>query len=53
MKQFLANVTGMEGYLIFSMMIFITFFIGLLWWVIRVDKSYIQKMKNLPLEKNS
>lgn len=53
MKQFLTNVTGMEGYLIFSMLIFLTFFIGLLWWVARVDKKYIQKMKNLPLEKNS
>lgn len=50
MKQFLQGVTGVEGYLIFSMLVFFTFFIGLLIWVYRADKSYITKMKNLPLE---
>jgi cytochrome c oxidase cbb3-type subunit 4 len=50
MKQFLQGVTGVEGYLIFSMLVFLTFFIGLLIWVYRADKSYITKMKNLPLE---
>jgi cytochrome c oxidase cbb3-type subunit 4 len=52
MKQFLNHVTGMEGYLIFSMMIFIPFFVGLLWWVFKADKSYIQKMESLPLDEN-
>ncbi|MFA6262347.1 MAG: CcoQ/FixQ family Cbb3-type cytochrome c oxidase assembly chaperone [Bacteroidia bacterium] len=50
MKQFLENVTGMEGYLIFSMVVFITFFVGLLVWVFRADKTYINKMKNLPFD---
>lgn len=53
MKQFLTHVTGMEGYLIFSMVVFILFFVGLLWWVFTADKAYIEKMKNLPLDKNS
>lgn len=50
MKQFLANVQGVDGYLIFSMITFITFFVGLLWWVVKADKKYIQKMKNIPFD---
>jgi cytochrome c oxidase cbb3-type subunit 4 len=53
MKQFLQNIQGVDGYLIFSMLVFITFFIGLLAWVFTVDKGYIQKMKNLPLDHNN
>jgi cytochrome c oxidase cbb3-type subunit 4 len=50
MKQFLSHVTGMEGYLIFSMMVFLIFFLVLLWWVFTADKNYITKMKQMPLE---
>lgn len=50
MKQFLANVTGMDGYLIFSMIVFFLFFVGLIWWVYRADKSYISRMENLPFD---
>ena len=53
MKQFLDNVTGMDGYLIFSMIVFITFFLGLLVWVFKADKDYIKEMENLPLDKNN
>lgn len=49
MKQYLANVQGVDGYLIFSMIVFMSFFIGLLFWVLKADKKYIDKMKNLPL----
>jgi cbb3-type cytochrome oxidase subunit 3 len=49
MKQYLANVQGVDGYLIFSMIIFILFFVGLLFWVFKADKKYIDKMKNIPL----
>jgi cytochrome c oxidase cbb3-type subunit IV len=50
MKQFLANVTGMDGYLIFSMVLFFLFFVGLIWWVIQTDKSYIAEMEQLPFD---
>lgn len=53
MKQFLVNVQGVDGYLIFSMIIFIAFFIGLLVWVYKADKNYINKMKNMPLDNNN
>jgi hypothetical protein len=50
MKQFLANVQGVDGYLIFSLVVFFLFFVGLLWWVYTADKDYINKMKNIPLD---
>ncbi len=50
MKQFLANVQGVDGYLIFSMIVFMLFFLGLIWWVIKADKGYVTKMKHLPLD---
>jgi cytochrome c oxidase cbb3-type subunit 4 len=50
MKQYLANVQGVDGYLIFSMIVFMSFFIGLLFWVFKADKKYIDKMKNIPLD---
>ena len=50
MKQFLANVQGVDGYLIFSLVVFFLFFVGLLWWVFTADKGYINKMKNIPLD---
>ncbi|MBW7845032.1 MAG: CcoQ/FixQ family Cbb3-type cytochrome c oxidase assembly chaperone [Bacteroidia bacterium] len=50
MKQFVANIEGVDGYLIFSLVTFVLFFVGLLWWVYRADKKYINKMKNLPLD---
>jgi cbb3-type cytochrome oxidase subunit 3 len=50
MKQYLANVQGVDGYLIFSMIVFILFFVGLLFWVFKADKNYIDKMKNIPLD---
>jgi len=49
MNQYLANVQGVDVYLIFSMIIFISFFIELLFWIFKADKKYIDKMKNIPL----
>jgi len=37
---------------IFSLVVFFIFFVCLLWWVVVVDKDYITKMKNIPIEEN-
>lgn len=50
MKQFLANVQGVDGYLIFSLLVFFLFFVGLIWWVLTVDKKYINEMERIPLD---
>lgn len=38
---------------IISLVIFFVFFLGLLYWVIKVDKGFINKMKDLPLDDDS
>jgi len=52
-KDYLQSIEGVEVYAIISMIIFITFFIGIVIWLFKVDKQYINKMRELPLEKDS
>jgi hypothetical protein len=49
-KQFLEKVTGVDIYLIISLLIFLSFFIGVAIWLIKVDKKYIDQMKKMPVE---
>lgn len=51
-KQHIQNLTGVfhSGYLIFSLIVFMTFFLGVLVWVFKADKSYIKDMEKKPLE---
>lgn len=49
-KHYFEQVNNVEIWPIISLIIFITFFIGLLIWVVKVDKKYINDMSNLPME---
>ena len=49
-KEVLQSIQGIEFYTIVSMIIFILFFIGMIIWLFKVDKKYIQDMSELPLE---
>ncbi|OYU97104.1 MAG: CcoQ/FixQ family Cbb3-type cytochrome c oxidase assembly chaperone [Bacteroidetes bacterium B1(2017)] len=50
-KQHIQSMVGIEsGYLIFSLIVFMTFFVGVLWWVFKADKNYIKDMGNKPFE---
>jgi cytochrome c oxidase cbb3-type subunit 4 len=49
-KYYFEQVHNVEIWPIISLSIFIIFFIGLLIWVYTADKSYINKMKNLPMD---
>ncbi|MDH5602897.1 MAG: cytochrome C oxidase Cbb3 [Cyclobacteriaceae bacterium] len=49
-KYYFDRVENVEIWPIISLIIFFVFFIGLIIWLIKMDKSYINKMKNLPLE---
>jgi cytochrome c oxidase cbb3-type subunit IV len=51
MRDVLQSVEGISLYPIISMIIFVLFFAILIIWMIKVDKNYIKKMSNLPLEK--
>lgn len=48
MRQFLNGVQGVDIYLIISLLIFFTFFVGMLIWLVRANKTYIQEAKNIP-----
>jgi len=52
-KDYLQSIEGVEFYATISMLIFISFFIVIILWLIKVDKHYIKKMKELPLEPDS
>ena len=46
----LSSIEGVAIYPIISLIIFFALFICLVVWVVKVDKSYLSAMSNLPLE---
>lgn len=48
-KQFISGVEGMDQYLIFSMVVFIVFFVGVLIYVVRMTKDEVDTLSNIPL----
>lgn len=49
-KHNMETIAGIELFPIISLLIFFTFFTGLLIWVFRAKKAYIKHVENLPLE---
>jgi cbb3-type cytochrome oxidase subunit 3 len=49
-KNVLQNIENIEIWPVISFVIFFLFFICLLWWVLSVDKKFIDKMKGMPIE---
>lgn len=49
-KHYFEQLDNFQIYPILSLSIFFAFFVGLIWWVVKADKNYISKMKNLPVE---
>mgnify|MGYP006879015762 FL=1 len=49
-KHYFESIHNIEIWPIISLAIFLMFFIGLIIWVLIVDKKYIKEMENLPLE---
>ena len=52
-KDILQSISGIELYAIVAMVIFILFFLGMTIWVIKVDKKYIKRMSELPIEEDN
>ena len=48
-KDNMASIDGIEIYPIISLVIFVAFFTGLLWWVFKADKKKIKEISQLPL----
>lgn len=49
-KNVLQAIENIEIWPIISLIIFFLFFLGVLIYIVRVDKGFIQRMKELPLE---
>lgn len=51
-KHTMETIEGIEVFPIVSFVIFFTFFIGLLIWVKKTDKSYVKHLENLPIDED-
>jgi len=51
-KELLQSIDGVSVYPVISLIVFVVFFAVILIWMFKVDKNYIKKMENLPLEKD-
>ena len=51
-KEILRSIENIEIYPIISLLIFVTFFVGMFIWVVRVPKSYVDHMETLPMDEN-
>ncbi|WP_428659134.1 cbb3-type cytochrome c oxidase N-terminal domain-containing protein [Runella sp.] len=49
-RNYLQTIDGVAIYPLIGLLIFTGIFIGLIWYIIRMDKQTIQKMSNMPLE---
>lgn len=52
-KQVLQSIAGIDIYPVISLLIFFTFFMGLVVWMFKIKKSYLTKMSNLPIESSN
>lgn len=48
-KNILQNIENIQVWPVISFVIFFLFFVLLLWWVLTVDKKYVDKMGQMPL----
>ena len=49
-KHYFEQIQNVELWPVISLILFFSFFVGIVIWVFLVDKNYISKMKNLPFE---
>ncbi|MCU0340772.1 MAG: c-type cytochrome [Spirosomaceae bacterium] len=52
-RNYLESIDGVAVYPLISLLIFVPFFVGLLWYVWRMDKRKVKKFGDMPLEDNT
>jgi cytochrome c oxidase cbb3-type subunit IV len=50
LRRILENTECADVYAIIGLIFFVLSFAGIIIWLIKADKKYLKKMKNLPLE---
>ena len=49
-KELLQSIEGIEIYPLISLFIFLALFIGVVIWIVKLDRGYLKEMEKLPLE---
>ncbi len=49
-KYIISGIDGAQNFGLISLVLFTSFFVGLIIWVLNAKKSYIDHMKDLPFE---
>ncbi|MDP2365811.1 MAG: CcoQ/FixQ family Cbb3-type cytochrome c oxidase assembly chaperone [Ignavibacteria bacterium] len=49
-SNYLSSIKGISVFPVISLVIFLSAFILMVIWIIRIDKSYVKQMENLPLD---
>jgi cbb3-type cytochrome oxidase subunit 3 len=49
-KDVLRSIDNIAIWPVISFVIFFLFFLGLLWWTFSVDKKFISRMSNMPMD---
>ena len=49
-KQHAASIEGIGIYPIISLLIFVIFFAGMIWWVRKLDKKSVASISRIPLD---
>jgi cytochrome c oxidase cbb3-type subunit IV len=52
-KEVLRSIDNIAIWPVISFVIFFLFFLGLLWWAFSVDKKFINRMSNMPIDDQS
>ncbi|HWA06851.1 MAG TPA: cbb3-type cytochrome c oxidase subunit 3 [Ignavibacteria bacterium] len=51
-KQVLQSITGIEIYPVIALIMFFLFFLLIVGWIFTLNKKYISRMENIPLDDN-
>jgi cytochrome c oxidase cbb3-type subunit 4 len=52
-SQNLSSIDGVSIFPIISLVLFFVMFSGVLYWVLKKDKSYMEELANIPLKDNN
>lgn len=52
-KEILNSISGIAIWPVIALLLFMGLFVGIVVWVLRLDKRFIKKMEELPLEKDT
>jgi cytochrome c oxidase cbb3-type subunit 4 len=49
-KELLQSIEGIEIFPLISLFIFLAFSVGVVIWIVKIDKGYVKEMEALPLD---